>query len=138
MPPSSDRDAAGPDDLLRPSRLRPNFLAPFSGSPVGSRTVAGSIRVDIDGLAELAKALRGIQQELDNLGHDFGRYEAAIGAPRVKAKLSEVAGNWSTARQRIGQDLGQLASMADVAAATYRATEDTISQAAGGSGPGGP
>lgn len=100
--------------------------------------VSGPIRVDIEGLAGLAKTLSGIQQQLENLGRDFGRYDAAIGAPKVKAKLSEVTGNWSVARQRIGEELGRLASMADVAAATYRATEDAIAQAAGGPGPGVP
>jgi uncharacterized protein YukE len=100
--------------------------------------VAGPLRVDIDGLAGLAKTLAGIQQQLDNLGQDFGRFDAAIGAPKVKAKLSEVAGNWSRARQKIGEELGRLAGMAETAAATYRATEQDIAQATAGSGPPGP
>jgi uncharacterized protein YukE len=99
--------------------------------------VAGPIRVDIDGLAGLAKTLAAIQHQLDNLGRDFGRFDAAIGAPKVKAKLSEVAGNWSVARQRINEELGRLASMAEAAAATYRATEQAIAQAASATGAGG-
>ncbi|MDQ1491829.1 MAG: hypothetical protein QOJ23_4343 [Actinomycetota bacterium] len=98
--------------------------------------MAGQIRVDIDGLAGLAKTLAAIQQQLDNLGQDFGRFDAAIGAPKVKARLSEVAGNWSVARQRIGEELSRLAGMAETAAATYRATEQTVVQAAGGRGSG--
>jgi ABC-type transporter Mla subunit MlaD len=98
--------------------------------------VAGPIRVDIDGLAGLAKTLAAIQQQLDTLGQDFGRFDAAIGAPKVKAKLSEVAGNWSRARQQIGQELSRLAAMADTAAATYRATEQDIAQAAASGPPG--
>ena len=99
--------------------------------------MAGPIRVDIEGLAGLAKTLAAIQHELGNLGQDFGRYDAAIGASKVKAKLSEVAGNWSVARQRVNEELGRLASMAEVAAATYRATEQAIAQAASGPGGGG-
>jgi hypothetical protein len=47
-----------------------------------------------------------------------------------------VAGNWSVARQRIGEELSRLAGMAETAAATYRATEQTVVQAAGGRGSG--
>jgi hypothetical protein len=99
--------------------------------------VAGPTRVDIDGLSGLAKTLTAIQHQLDNLGQDFGRFDAAIGAPKVKAKLSEVAGNWSIARKGITEELTRLAGMAEMAAATYRATEQAISQAAGGPGSGG-
>ena len=53
----------------------------------------------------------------------------------MKAKLSEVAGNWSRARQQIGEELSRLAGMAETAAATYRATEQDIAQATAGSGP---
>jgi len=96
--------------------------------------VAEPIRVDIDGLAGLAKTLSGIRQQLENMGRDFGRYDVAIGAPKVKAKLSEVAGNWSIARRGITEELARLASMAETAAATYQATEQAISKAAGGHG----
>ena len=99
--------------------------------------MAGPIRVDIDGLSGLTTTLTAIQHQLDNLGQDFGRFDAAIGAPKVKAKLSEVAGNWSIARKGINEELARLAAMADAAAATYRATEQAISHAAGDPGGGG-
>ena len=94
--------------------------------------MAGPIRVDIDGLAELARTLTAIQHQLDGLGQDIGRYDAAIGAPKVKAQLAQVAGNWSIARQGINEELGKLAAMAEAAAATYRATEQAVARAAGG------
>jgi len=73
----------------------PNVLAASGGAAVGSRSVAGPIRVDIDGLADLARTLTAIQHQLDGLGQDIGRYDVAIGAPKVKTQLAQVAGNWS-------------------------------------------
>jgi hypothetical protein len=99
--------------------------------------VAGSIRVDIDGLAQLARTLSAIQHQLDGLGRDFGRYDAAIGAPKVKAQLSQVAGNWSIARQGINKELARLAAMAEAAAEAYRATDEAVARAAGGGAGGG-
>jgi hypothetical protein len=95
--------------------------------------VAGPIRVDIEGLDQLAHDLNAIQQKLDGLGRGLGDYDAAIGAIGVRARLAEVAGNWSNARQRINQQMGQLAEMAASAAATYRATERAVSDASGSS-----
>src|SRR5205085_5317090 len=45
-----------------------NFLAATRAATVGSRTVAGPIRVDIDGLSGLTTTLTAIQHQLDNLG----------------------------------------------------------------------
>ena len=94
--------------------------------------MASPIRVDIDGLSSLATRLRAIRQQLENLGYDFGRFDREIGAPVVRARLGEVAGNWTAARQRIGRELTRLADMADTAASTYQAKEDEISRAASG------
>ncbi|HTC80638.1 MAG TPA: hypothetical protein VK848_03820, partial [Acidimicrobiia bacterium] len=55
--------AERPCTLRRPPWL-PNVLAASGGTAVGSRSVAGPIRVDIDGLAELARTLTAIQHQL--------------------------------------------------------------------------
>ena len=88
-----------------------------------------SIRVDIAGLDGLVRTLSAIRDQIGTLGQDIGAYDDAIGAPKVKQKLSEVAGNWSQARRRVSDEIGRLASMAETAAATYRAKEQDISNA---------
>lgn len=99
---------------------------------VASRTVSGPIRVDLDELDQLAQTLRRVQEQLGSLAQDFGRFDAAIGAPKVKAKLQEVAGNWSKARQRVNEEIGRLAAMAEFASATYKEREQAIIRAATG------
>lgn len=99
---------------------------------VASRTVSGPIRVDLDELDQLAQTLRRVQEKLGSLAQDFGRFDAAIGAPKVKAKLQEVAGNWSKARQRVNEEIGRLAAMAEFASTTYKEREQAISRAATG------
>jgi len=91
--------------------------------------VPGGIQVDIDGLRDLARALTGIQQDLGDLGVEFGMYDSVLGAPAVKQQLSEVAGNWKKSRLRINGELEALAKMAEAAAAQYAATEGEISRA---------
>jgi hypothetical protein len=91
--------------------------------------VAGELQVDIEGLRSLGRALAGIQQDLGDLGADFGLYDCVLGAEAVKHQLSEVAGNWKKSRQRINGELEALAKMAELAAAQYAATEAEISRA---------
>lgn len=93
--------------------------------------MAGPIRVDIEALDRLAQDLRSIQHRLNDFGRDFGDFDSAIGARVVQARLAEVAGNWSRARQRINEEISRLADMAATAAETYRATERGISRASG-------
>jgi hypothetical protein len=90
--------------------------------------VAGPIRVDIEGLDRLADKLRLIQHRLNDLGRDFDTFDSAIGAPVVRDRLAEVAGNWSRARQRINGHISHLADMAATAAEHYRTREAEISQ----------
>jgi hypothetical protein len=90
--------------------------------------VAGELQVDIDGLRNLSRALTGIQQDLGDLGADFGMYDAVLGAPAVKQELSKVAGNWKKARQRINGELEALAKMAELAATQYATAEAEISR----------
>lgn len=90
--------------------------------------MAGELQVDIEGLRSLARALTGIQQDLGDLGADFGTYDAVLGAPAVKHELSKVAGNWKQSRQRINAELDALAKMAELAATQYVATETEISR----------
>lgn len=52
----------------------------------------------------------------------------------MRARLAEVAGNWSQARQRTNEKISRLADMAASAAETYRVTERDIARAAGSSG----
>jgi DNA anti-recombination protein RmuC len=92
--------------------------------------VAEPIRVNLDELDRLAQTLRRVQNQLGSLAQDFGRFDAAIGAPTVKSKLQEVAGNWSKARQRVNGEIGRLAEMAELASATYKDREQMISRAA--------
>jgi hypothetical protein len=90
--------------------------------------VPGDFGVDIEGLRDLWRALAGIQQDLGDLGADFGQYDSVLGAAAVKHQLSDVAGNWKKSRQRINGELEALAKMADGAAAQYAATETDISR----------
>ncbi len=99
------------------------------GPSVVSRSVTGPIRVDIEGLDLLAHDLRTIQHQFNDLGRDFHRFDAAIGANRVRERLAEVAVNWSQARERVNEEVSRLADMAASAAETYRATERDISGA---------
>ena len=89
----------------------------------------GDFQVDIEGLRSLGRALVGIQQDLGDLGADFGMYDSVIGAQAVKHQLSEIAGNWKKSRQRINGELEALAKMAEAAAAQYAATEADASRA---------
>jgi len=91
--------------------------------------VPGEIQVDIEGLRSLGRALVGIQQDLGDLGADFGMYDSVLGAQAVRHQLSEVAGNWKKSRQRINGELEALAKMAEMAAAQYAAAETEISRA---------
>ncbi len=89
----------------------------------------GGIQVDIEGLRDLGRALAGIQQDLGDLGVEFGMYDAALGAQAVKQQLSEVAGNWKKSRQRINAELEALAKMAEGAATQYATAEAELSRA---------
>lgn len=71
-------------------------------------------------------------------GRIFEHFDRAIGSPQVRDRLSDVVGNWSRARERIGQDVARLAAMAEGAAAAYQATEAAISKAAAERPPAGP
>jgi hypothetical protein len=91
--------------------------------------VAGGLQVDIEGLRSLGRALVGIQQDLGDLGADFGMYDSVLGATAVKQELSKVAGNWKKSRQRINGELEALAKMAELAATQYATAEAEISRA---------
>src|SRR5690349_24501066 len=97
--------------------------------------VAGDLQVDIEGLRSLGRALVGIQQDLGDLGADFGMYDGVLGAQAVRHQLADVAGNWKKSRQRINGELEALAKMVEVAAAQYAETEAGISRSFSG-GPG--
>ena len=92
--------------------------------------MADQIRVDIDELDRLAQSLRTVQSRVATFGRSFEHYDQAIGARQVRDRLSDVVGNWSRARERIGEDLARLADIAEGAAAAYRATEAAVSGAA--------
>jgi hypothetical protein len=100
--------------------------------------VASPIRVDIDELDSLARSLRTVQSRVAAFGRSFEHYDRAIGAPQVRERLSDIVGNWSRARERIGEEVARLAAMAEGAAAVYRATEAAITKAATPSPPSGP
>jgi hypothetical protein len=75
----------------------------------------------------LGRRLVSLQARLDTLTRDIGSYDAAIGAPKLKAKLSELASYWAATRQALGQELATLGELASSAAAQYRATEKGVS-----------
>jgi hypothetical protein len=63
------------------------------------------VKVDPDALDGLGQRLVGLQARLDSLGRDIGAHDAAIGAPKLKAVLSELAAAWASTRQTLGEEL---------------------------------
>jgi hypothetical protein len=98
----------------------------------------GQIRVDIPALRDMASRLAGLRDEFQNMGGMASHYHDAVGHKDVAHELGEFATNWSDAREKLLEQLNQVAGYAMLAVEAYEATEVAISEATGGgSGPGG-
>ena len=98
----------------------------------------GQIRVDLPALRDMAGRLAGLKEEFQNMGAMAGHYREAVGDDRVAHQLGEFGSNWSDAREKLCEQLAQIAGYAMSAVEAYEANEVAISQAAqGGSGSGG-
>jgi hypothetical protein len=86
--------------------------------------------VDPDLVRELAAGLRRIQDALDGLGR-LEPERLDLGSPLVARALHDASASWSTARRRIGEEVGALARAADLAAGRYLDVEGGLAAALG-------
>jgi uncharacterized protein YukE len=98
----------------------------------------GKINVRIPELRDMAQRLAGLKEEFQNMGDMASHYHDQVGDERVAHQLGEFASNWSEAKEKLLEQLAQVAGYAISAAEAYEATEVAISDSAhGGSGSGG-
>lgn len=87
------------------------------------------IKVDPDKLDALARDLGRLRAEFAGLKDRVADYEAAVGHRKLADELESTATNWSKKRDKLLEDLDELAAMATDAAAHYRDLDSRMATA---------
>jgi hypothetical protein len=83
--------------------------------------------IDHVGLRRLSDQLRMVRDELT--AHNADRALAApFSHPDLKMRLGQFVDNWSDAKTRIADQLGELAELTGQAAEQYRVTDENVAQ----------
>ncbi len=94
------------------------------------------LAVDLDALQQLCNRLTLIHDSLANAKDDVEAYEAALGSPRVAAKLHSFTSGWKDGRKKIEGNVDKLVGKVQGVAQTYLEQEKSFVHAYGSSGPG--
>ena len=97
----------------------------------------GTIKIDIPALRDMAGRLAGLKEEFEGMKEMANHYHALFGNAEVADQFGKFATNWSEARDKLCEQLTQVAGYAAGAADHYQAQEESVVNATQGRGGGG-
>lgn len=86
----------------------------------------GTIKVDIPALKDMAGRLTGLKEEFEGMKDMAEHYHALLGSKEVADQFGKFATNWSEAREKLCEQLTQVAGYAAGAAEHYQAREEAL------------
>lgn len=93
------------------------------------------LRCDVTQLEEAAAQLDALGTAFQRAGDVADDARAAVGHPRLAARVGEFADGWEVRREDLLEDMTYLAEMTHEAASTYRQVDDELAAGIEGCGP---